>query len=204
MANQGLVNFIKEYLSKGFNEQALKQGLMQKGWPSPEIDQAFSEAKSLPQQKQEFKQPIKVKPEIKEEKEEEKQVIDLEKEPINKKKILYYGLSFLGISVILLFTLLVFFYMNGVIDYTIKDPATGKTLTKSCIYEDCSDMKDFAISNVKSHISLSLIISIILAIALVVIYHFIRYKNIFFWVSNALYLLFLAVIIYLWFSFNSK
>ena len=94
--------------------------------------------------------------------------------------------------------------MNGVIDYTIKDPATGKTLTKSCIYEDCSDMKDFAISNVKSHISLSLIISIILAIALVVIYHFIRYKNIFFWVSNALYLLFLAVIIYLWFSFNSK
>ncbi len=203
MANQGLIDFIKEYLSKGFNKQALKQGLMQKGWPLSEIDQAFSEAESFSQLKQEFKQPIKIKPEIKEEKEEE-QIIDLEKEPINKKKILYYGLSFLGISVILLFTLLVFFYMNGVIDYTIKDPATGKTLTKSCIYQDCSDMKDFAISNVKSHISLSLIISIVLAIALVVIYHFIRYKNIFFWVSNVLYLLFLAVIIYMWFSFNAK
>ncbi len=202
MANQNLVDFIKEYLSKGFNEQALKQGLMQKGWPLSEIDVAFTEAKYISQPKQETKQPIKVKPDVKEEKEE--LIVDLEKSTIDKKKILYYGLSFLGIIVILLFTLLVFFYMNGVIDYTIKDPVTGKTLTKSCIYQDCSDMKQFAIDNVKSHILISLIISIVVAIALVVIYHFIRYKNIFFWVSNALYLLFLAIIIYMWITFNAK
>ena len=193
MVNQSLINFIKNSLEKGYSEYFIRNGLIAKNWPLTEINESFFEAKK------------QITPRIQEVVYQKKEFIEPKKEKkLAPKKILFPIISFVIVALILTFTFLVYFYMNGLMDYTIQTP-TGE-LKKTCLNPDCSDMKEYALNYIKTkastiNITNPIIIGIAISFLLVLLYNLVKFKKLFLWIINIAYMVFLVFIIYIWMSF---
>lgn len=233
MVDQNIINFIKNALSSGYSEDYVSNGLKAKGWPIIAINEALQTAKSQMKSQQSIKplptqqpakqgplqqaarpqqqpqilnkpqqvvikpqqQPIQIKPKLESNEKTNKSV--------SIKSISVPSLTFLGIFILLTFTLLVYFYMGGITHYTIPDK-DGNLLTKQCSQADCSDLRAFALNAVTKNFVLSLIIGLVVS-ALVVISYLIlpeRGKGIFFWIMNGLYFLSIFFIAVIWIMFS--
>ena len=224
MVDQNIINFIKNALSSGYSDDYISNGLKAKGWPITAINEALQVAKSqmkpqpiakpgplqqaanTQQQPQILKQPqqiviksqsqpIQIKP--------KSESTEKPKKSVSIKSISIPGLTFLGIFILLTFTLLVYFYMNGIMNYTIPDQS-GNPLTKQCSQANCSDLRAFALSAANKNFVLSLIIGLV-ASALIVISYMIlpeKGKSIFFWIMNGLYFLSIFFIAVIWIMFS--
>lgn len=225
MVDQKIVDFIKNALQKGYSEDYVIKGLKLKSWPLNLINETIAEAKSQmgsqkiqqqakaePQKPVQQTQPI-IKPQPKELKLEAKPLqITQQKstspkisKPIPYRQISLYVLLFIGIFILLTFTILVYFYMNGIINYEIQDPITGTKYTKSCTQEDCSDLRAFALDSVKNMFTIILISGFILSVLIIIVYKLIpsNWKKTFFWVINGMYFLFLLIMAFIWIKFSS-
>ena len=194
MPDDSLVSFIKNALAKGYSEDYVRKGLLAKNWPLDKINEFILIAKSqLLPKREPIKEPeIKIEPLLK------------PKKHVSAKAISITTLSFIGIFLLLTFTLLVYFYMNGVINYKVIDPTTDKEFKKSCLYQDCHDLRDAALVATKSKLILSIIIGFVTSALIVLVYRLIPYKNIFFWVVNSLYFLFIIIIAFIWLRFANS
>ncbi|MEK6974256.1 MAG: hypothetical protein AABW41_03410 [Nanoarchaeota archaeon] len=223
MVNQKIVDFIKNALQKGYSEDYIIKGLKAKNWPLNLINEAIATTKSqmspqkiqqqakteVPKQTQQI-----IKPQPKELKLEAKPLQIAQQKPtspkiskpISFKQISLYALLFLGIFVLLTFTILVYFYMNGTINYEIQDPSTGTKYNKSCIQEDCSDLRAFALDSVRDKFVPILISGFILSGLIIIVYKLIplNWKKIFFWIINGMYFLFLLIMAFIWIKFSSS
>jgi len=207
MVNIQLVEFIKKAIDLGYKEPEIKKKLIEKGWPLDEIDIAF---RVMPPQplKKEIKLPFE-KPSVNIKESEITDAFKNKKEPSGnqipkfsiKSLILLIVIGFL-IFVLISFSCLVFFYMNAVMDYTVSDPTTGEELTGRCTEDDCSDMRNYAMDKSKEKLDISIIIGIAVAVGVVFGYKFIKRKKVFLWIVNILYLVFLALIAYMWYTFT--
>jgi len=208
MADVTLLNFIKSTLSQGYDEIDIRKGLLSKGWPQNLIDEAFEEVNN--EQKKEVLDQKEVSEtitpqELKETFSQPKQnVFEKIGNKISLKGITVYSISFIAIFLILSFTVLIFYYMTGLMDYTVLDPASGNLVNGKCYQENCSDMKESAYNVAKDKLLFSSIIGLLAAFILVLVYKFIKWKTTFLWIVNILYFAFLAVIIYLWISFTAS
>lgn len=204
-----LISFIVNAFIKGFNEDYIRQGLLQKGWPIQKVQESIQEAKKrLPQKQQEIqeqKPKIQVTPEkIKEIQGETS--LTLKKTDIGK-SILFISISFIGIFLILSFTFTVFEYMQNIREYTVTNPQTGEVLKKTCLSPDCSDMRKYAGDETLKATSTQslfnpLILSFILTALLIVIYELVSFKKLFFWIANIIYFIFIIVMAVVWVSFS--
>ena len=202
MIDARLVDFIKKELKNGHSEEFLRQGLLTKGWPLDIVDDSIKEAKRQTTVEAYLTLAPKIEtPTV----EEVKRISD--RPIIHKSRFDRYTLTisivmFLVIAIIISFTSLVFFYMQGVMDYKIFDPVTGQTLSRQCVFQNCSDLRDFAIDFAKTKILTSLIIGLVTSISIVIIYNLISFKKVFLWVIQALFLLFLLFMGFTWFRFT--
>lgn len=199
MSYQDIINFIKSNLEKGYSEGYLRDGLLAKNWPLDKINEAILIAKSQLKPKIEPKPEIKIQPKV-----EIKRITYREKKPISIKSISLTTLSLIGIFLLITFSFLVYFYMNGIINYKIIDLNTQQEFQKSCLYEDCHDLRDSALTFTKSKFMLSIILGLAASFLIVTIYKLIPYKNIFFWAINLLYFLFIIVMAVVWIRFSVK
>jgi hypothetical protein len=192
-----LVKFIKEALAKEITEEEIKSALKWKGWPEQKINAAFELIKKEEQPPQEKPVTIKEeKPEIK------KPKIQI-KTKITPATITSYILSFLLIAIVLGSTISLLFYVIAITNYEIVDPNTGQTVKGQCLEEKCADMKEFGMTKVKEKLTLTLILSSILALVIVLSYALVPFKAALLWITNLLYFMFITYIAYLWIRFNS-
>lgn len=202
-----LVSFVRQAFQKGIDESKVRSALSAKGWPPETINKAISLGKPKQELRpqQEIKQQVMQQPkEIKQEFKQPKPIKEKgPKSPKNVKRILMYILS--GIILMGIFTLTIGLYYNveGITNYKIVDPTTGKEYYGRCLTADCAAMKDFAWNNVITNMYLILGISGVLALAGVLLFAFLKGKRqIVVWIYNIAYLLFLIFIAYVWFSFR--
>jgi len=210
-----LIIFIKEALNKHFLKQEIKQALLSKGWSLFDIEAGFEEIKP-----EISKQPVtELKPKVFEPtfkpkpKPIKKETFKPKPKPIktssiipkeNKtRKIIIYILSFIVIAGILSFTFMVFYYMQGITSYEVKDPNTGQMIKGACLEENCSDMKGAALDFVKTKFIFSVIIGSLAAIVIILLHEVLPFKNVFLWLVNLAYLIFLTMIAYMWIAFNN-
>lgn len=202
MIDSRLVDFLKKEIKNGHSEEFLRQGLVTKGWPIDTINDSIKAAKGQINLEAYIPTTPRINvPSI----QEVKRISDkpiIHKPKFDRNVLVLSIIMFLVVSVILTFTSLVFFYMNGVMDYTIYDPVTNQQLKRTCIYENCQDLRDFALNFAKTKITLSIIIGIITSLIIVVIYNLISFKKVFLWVIQILFLLFLLIMGYMWFAFT--
>lgn len=204
-----LVNFIVTAFNKGFDEDYIRQGLLQKGWPIQKVQEAILEAKKrLPQkQEQEPKQPqIQVTQEKIKEIQEQTDEVKLKRTDVGK-NILLIVFSFIGIFLILSFTFIVFEYMQNIREYRVPNPQTGELLEKTCLNPDCSDMRKYAGDQTLKEISAKkilnpIVIGFVLAGLLVILYELVSFKKLFFWISNIIYFIFIVIMAVIWISFS--
>ena len=161
MIDPRLIDFLKKELKNRHSEEFLRQGLITKGWPIPTIDDSIKEAKR--QINIESLTPLITQaqtPTVEQIKNiSEKSAI--ERPSFDSHTLIISLIMFLVIASILTFTALVFFYMQGVMDYSVYDPTSGTNLKKTCIYENCSDLRDHALDFAKQKLLLSIIIGLI-------------------------------------------
>jgi hypothetical protein len=222
MVDQNIINFIKNALSNGYSEDYVSNGLKAKGWPQSAINEALQVAKSQmkPQsvakpgplqqaantQPQILKQPqqIVIKPQSQPIQIKSKtESAEKPKKSVSIKSISIPGLTFVGIFILLTFTILVYFYMDGITHYTIPDK-DGKLLTKQCTQSDCSDLRAFALSAANQKFVLSLIIGLVVSALIVITYLILpeKGKGVFFWIMNGLYFLAIFFIAVKWIMFS--
>ena len=202
MIDQGLVEFLKKEIKGGHSEDFLRQGLISKGWPSDVVENSIGEAKR--QIMLETYIPITGQPETPS-LEEVKTISDkpiIHQSRFDRRTLSISILIFVIIGVILTFTTLVYFYMNGVMSYRLFDPVTGQSLDRTCIYQNCKDLRDFALDFAKQRLNMSIIIGIITSFLIVLIYNLISFKKLFLWIIQILFLIFLLVMGFMWFSFT--
>ena len=208
MTNQTLVSFIRSTKAQGYDEIEIRKGLLKKGWPQKEIDDAFSVINQEKEKKVMEKKKVseKITPQELKETFSQPQPGFFEKiqRKISFKGMSIYLISFIGILLIIGFTTLVFYYMIGLMDYTVLDPATGAVVNGKCYEENCSDMKESAYASAKEKIVLALLIGLGAAFLIVLIYKIIPWKTPFLWAINILYFAFLSTIIYLWITFTAS
>ena len=161
--------------------------LLKKGWALDHLERAFAELKKSPEKIIETKKP-------------EKKFFDLE---FNRRKITMMVIGFIGIFLILSFTILVFFYMNAIIDYEVTTES-GEIIERTCLKEDCSDMREHAMDEAKGKLSFALPVSAGAAAAIVFSYNLVPFKTIFLWVLNLVYLAFVGLIAYMWILFTQS
>lgn len=202
MIDQRLIDFLKKELKNRHSEDFLRQGLITKGWPVPIVDESIREAKRqigleslIPLLNQTQTPTVDQIKSISEKPAIEKPVFD-------SHTITMIVVMFLIIAAILTFTSLVFFYMQGVMDYSVYDPVTQTNLKRTCIYQNCSDLRDHALGFAKQKMLLSIIIGVLTSLIIVVIYSFVSFKKVFLWIVQILFLTFLLVMGYLWFNFT--
>jgi hypothetical protein len=195
-----LKQFIKESLDKGASETEIKNVLLSKGWKSEIIDSVFEG----------IEKPIKIKEEPKieqrEEPRKEKKEVKIKKvgeKKFSPMKLLTYAISFIFITLILSGTFVVYFYIQGMNDYTITD-SSGEQLRKTCINEDCSDLKEYALENVKDKLTIAVLISAGVAIVALLLHFMLPFKTQMLWVFNILYFLFLGLILFFWIKFQNS
>lgn len=214
-----LIKFIKDALNKHFTKQEIKKALLSKGWSPFDINDALNEVKpniaehpSTEVKEKEFFEPKPYKPEFKPKPIKPAQPFKPKPKPLEtssvipkehkSRKIIIYILTFIVIAGILSFTFMVFYYMQGITTYTITDPNTGQTITGACLEENCSDMKGAALDFVKTKFMLCILIGSLAALVIIILHEVLPYKNIFLWLVNLAYLIFLTVIAYMWIAFN--
>ena len=202
MMDPKLVDFLKKEIKNGHSEDFLRQGLVTRGWPIETIDDSIKEAKRQINLESYISLTTKAEtPSVQEIRNISERPI-INKQKLNRPALTTSILIFIAISVILTFTALVFFYMQGVMDYKVFDPTTGTNLKRTCIYQNCSDLRDFALNFAKTKILLSLVIGIFVSFIIVLMYNLISFKKIFLWVIQILFLAFLLIMGYLWFTFT--
>ena len=86
---------------------------------------------------------------------------------------------------------MVFYFMWGVNQFDGTCPDIGI----------CQEMKDSAIEYASGNLLVSLIISLVLAFAVVLTHAFVPNKEILLWIVNLIYLSFVLFIAYLWIKF---
>ena len=209
-SDEQLVIFIITAFSKGFDEDHIRQGLLQKGWPIQKVQEAILEAKNRTSQvkteQTEQKTQIEVTPEKIKEIQGQSEEVKLKKTDTGK-NILLIAFSFLGIFLILSFTFLVFSYMQNIRDYRVANPQTGELLEKTCLNPDCSDMRKYAGDQTLKAISSKsffnpLILGFELSLLLVIVYELINFKKLFFWIANIIYFIFIIIMAIIWISFS--
>ena len=201
MIDSSLVEFIKKELKNGHSEEFLRQGLINKGWPIDIVNDSIKEAKRQINLETYIQvTQTKETPSI----EQIKTISDkpiIHKSRFDRNTLTISFIMFIVIAVIITFTSLVFFYMNGVMDYKIFDPVTGQTLERTCIYQNCQDLRDSALNFAKQRINLSIIIGLITSLLIVIVYNLINFKKVFLWIIQILFLVFLLIMGYMWFTF---
>lgn len=181
-----LVNFIQNSLNKGINEDKIRASLLSKNWPSEKINAAFSKVS--------------------------KPVLGTQEKPVQEYKpktngfdwktlLIYVGVFFV-ITIILSLSIGVFYYIQGMKNYEITDPNTGERVKGYCLYEDCSDMKEYIFDNIGDNLGLIFIISIIISLALTLSYFFIPFKEMIIWIANIAFFLFICFMLYMWLMAN--
>tara|TARA_Y100000310_G_C20636100_1_gene791232 strand:+ start:1050 stop:1790 length:741 start_codon:yes stop_codon:yes gene_type:complete len=179
-----LSEFIEGSLKKGISEREIRLALSIKRWKPEVVDKAFRKAKF---------------PVIIQRKEEKPQTPP--KQKINFKNVLKYVLYFLVLSFILSGTSLVYLYIQGMSTYVITN-AAGEELTKTCLEENCSDLKEYALGHVYDNYMIYVLVSLVLAILMLIIYGVLPYKPQILWTYNFLYFLVLVFIVYRWIMFQ--
>lgn len=200
MIDQRLIDFLKKELKNRHSEDFLRQGLITKGWPIQIIDDSIREAKR--QISLESLTPLLSQTPTVEQIKSISEKSGVEKPVFDSHTITMLLVMFVIIAVILTFTSLVFFYMQGVMDYSVYDPVTQTNLKRTCIYQNCSDLRDHALNFAKQKIFLSIIIGILTSLIIVVIYSFVSFKKVFLWIIQILFLISLLIMGYLWFNFT--
>lgn len=208
--DEQLISFILTAFNKGFDEDYIRQGLLQKGWPIQKVQECILEAKKrLPQKQEEvqIKKPqIEVTPEKIKEIQGQTEEVKLKRTDAGK-NILLITFSFLGIFLILSFTFLVYYYMQNIREYRVANPQTGELLEKTCLNPDCSDMRKYAGDQTLQQISSKkllnpLVLGFILSALLVIIYELVNFKKLFFWSVNVIYFIFIIIMAVIWISFS--
>ncbi len=191
-----LKKFVRESIEKGVSETEIKNVLTAKGWKPAAIADAFRGIKKP--------KPVKIKEtKVEKPKKEKKKPEKKEGKKFEPVKIVAYLVSLLFLSLILTGTFVVFFYIQGMNDYEVTD-TSGNALTKTCLEEDCSDLKDHALTNVKDNLVLSILTSIGIALIALVLHFILPFKTQLLWIYNILYFLFLGLILFFWIRFQSS
>ncbi len=188
-----LKQFIRKSLNEGISETEIRNVLLSKGWKPQELKEAF---KGIERRKSKKlgKPTIEKKKGSFEEKPEQKKITPM--------KIITYLISFIFITLVLSGTFVVYFYIQGMNDYSVTD-SSGNTLKKTCINEDCSDLKEHALKNVKDNILITILTSIGVALVFVILHFILPIKTQLLWIYNILYFLFLGLILFFWIRFQS-
>lgn len=180
-----LKNFILSIRARGVKDEGIKKALLIKRWPSDLVDMAFSELKPVKEDKPSSNSFVKPK---------------IQKKPFDFKKLLWYILGFIIITVVLTGTLFVYTYVVGLSSYEVT--INGIRETGKCTSLDCSDMKDYAFNFANDSLMFYLGISAALALLITGLYAIPTIKNGVLWGANILYFFFLIYIGYTWINFT--
>ncbi|MBT4334598.1 hypothetical protein HOD61_02160 [archaeon] len=198
-SNLNLLNkFIKTSLQKGAREHEIRLALLSKGWPVEKINKAFIRLKENRPIQPQAEQSLEMVGYAAKKPLQKKETIKTEEKPkthfkIDGRKILIYILSFILITAIISGTFSVFYFMLGINSHE-----------GNCNSGLCADTKDYAMNYAIDNMFMALIISSILAFAVVLTYAFIPNKDILLWIVNLFYLLFTLFIAFLWLKFVTK
>ncbi len=187
-----LTKFIKSSLMKGAREHEIRLALLSKGWPAEKINMAFSKVKQnkpvnrISEKSHEYVGYGAKKEEIQKQRpEKEKRLPN-----IDGRKILIYFLSFMLVSLVIVGTFMVFYFMHGINNSEIN-----------CQSGLCTELKEDAIDYASNNLIMAAIISLFAAFAIILTYVFIPNKDILLWIVNVIYLLFVMFIAFLWIKF---
>ena len=117
-------------------------------------------------------------------------------------KIALYIVTLIIISAIFSFTFMLFYYVNAITEYEVENPNTGLMEKGVCLEEHCKDMKDYAISEVQPKILKTIYYGAGIAALVVLLHYLVPFKNLFIWIINIAYLVFLGIIANMWIIFN--
>ena len=118
-------------------------------------------------------------------------------------KLLTYVISFIFVSLVLSGTFVVYFYIQGMNDYTITD-SSGNELRKTYTNEDSSDLKEYALDNVRDNLTMAILISAGIALVALILHFTLSFKTQLLWIYNILYFLFLGLILFFWIKFQNS
>jgi hypothetical protein len=190
-----LKQFIRKSIEEGISETEIRNVLLSKGWKPQKIEESFRGIERPKPKKLE-------KPIIEKKKEEISKEEKPERKKITPMKIITYLISFIFITLILSGTFVVFFYIQGMNNYSITD-SSGNVLKKTCLNEDCSDLKEYALENVRDNVLLTILTSAIIALIFIILHFLLPIKTQLLWIYNILYFLFLGLILFFWIRFQS-
>ncbi|MBU1245955.1 MAG: hypothetical protein KKH88_00100 [Nanoarchaeota archaeon] len=194
--NPDLLDYVKKALDAGYPKPQIRSALLAKDWPNNQIDLAFSK---LEHPIRKLAKPIiEKKPVTK----PEESIFKKEKSKVNGKKIAFYIIAFLIVSAIFSFTFILFYYVDSIMEYEVVDPTTGQLKKGICLEEQCTDMKEHAMQEVKTKVTTSILYGSGAALLVVALHYFVPFKNLFVWLINIVYLVFLGVIANMWVVFN--
>jgi len=202
--NPELLEYVKKALDAGYPKAQIRSALLAKEWPNEEIDLVFAELEKSPIKK--ITEPITKKKPIVKPKESifkrEKKEKPTKETSFSWKKITLYIVAFIIVSTIFSFTFMLFYYVDSIMEYEVVDPSTGQLRKGVCLEDQCTDMKEHAINEVKEKVTSSVLYGVGAALLVVVLYYFVPFKNIFVWIINISYLVFLGIIANMWIVFN--
>jgi hypothetical protein len=181
--DQVLSSFINKALEKGYSKDKIRQSLLSKGWPIGKVNTALG---GTAEPAKEVEKP-KAKPVV------------TRGKGFSAKKLFLYIMWFIIISTVLTVSISVFFYIQGMINYTVTDPNTGAQVTGVCLQEDCSDMREFVMEDIMNKLVLILSIALSIALVLVLLHAFLPQKEWVVWVADILFFLYILYLLYLWF-----
>ena len=185
-----LLRFVRLSLLKGIDKTKVRQALLQKGWPKPQVEEAFriaeQQREAEPKKVVKKQEPIKKKPEKPKQKQ---RVGPPKKSPIGK--ILLYILAFIVVGAVIGGTVFLSFYIKA-LDENPQCPDAEP---------DCS-LRDIAFKKAYGDLNLYLLAGGVFSLLFTVLHAIARKKDVIIWIANGIYLLMIIYIAYQWIMFS--